>query len=171
MRKSGCKLRYLKALAFALALGAATAAAAENPVAAVAVPHASDLHADAGVARQKSLPILLVFASETCPYCAQLEDDYLKPMLKSGEYTDKILIRKLLVRDTRTLTDFDGGAIEAEGLSRRYRVDMVPTIVFVDAQGREIAERMVGLGAVDFYWGYLKAALDSAIVGVRASAH
>jgi thioredoxin-related protein len=158
-------------LAFALALGANPGFAVEHPSAAVEVPHADDLRADARIARQNSLPILLVFASDTCSYCAQLEEDYLKPMLHTGEYTDKILIRKLLIRDTRTLTDFDGGTVEASELARRYQVDLVPTIVFVDSQGRELAERMVGLGTVDFYWGYLKAALDTAIAGMRASAN
>lgn len=175
MRNSGGKFRYLKVLvlAFALAqagtLGAGDAAAAAPDAAAVAVPHAQDLRADAHDARARGLPILLLFAAETCGYCIQVEEDYLQPLL-TGDGSERILIRKLHVRDTRTLTDFDGGAVEADELAARYRVDLVPTLVFVDAQGRELAERVVGLGTVDFYWGYLSRSIDTARAQVQAAA-
>lgn len=169
MRKNGCKLRYLKVLAFTLALGTITVAYADAR-AAGDVPHAQDLHADARDAQARGLPILLVFASETCSYCIQVEEDYLKPMLASGEYADRIMIRKLHLRDTRTLTDFDGSAVEAGVLASRYGVDLVPTLVFVDAQGREIAERLVGLSTVDFYWGYLLQSIETAQARLRAAA-
>lgn len=170
MRNSGCKLRYLKALAFAVMIGADAVANAETSLEATAVPQAVDLHADARAAELRGLPILLVFASETCPYCIQLENDYLKPMLASGDYTDRLLIRKVLIRDTRTVTDFDGTAVEAGVVARRYGVDLVPTLVFVDAQGRELAERLVGLGSTDFYWGYLLQGIDAASARLRVAA-
>lgn len=170
MRESGCKLRYLKALAFALILGAAAVATAETPVDTPVVPQAKDLHADARDAESRRVPILLVFASETCPYCVQLENDYLKPMLASGEYADRLLVRKVLIRDTRSLTDFDGTQVEAGAVARRYRVDLVPTLVFVDAQGNEVAERLVGLGSADFYWGYLMQGIDAASARLQVAA-
>ena len=167
---SHCKLRFLKALAFALAIGAGAVATAEAPLDAAAVPQAQDLHADGRDAESRRVPILLVFASETCPYCIQLENDYLLPMLTSGEYTDRLLVRKVLVRDTRTLKDFDGTTVEAGAVARRYGVDLVPTLVFVDAQGRELAERLVGLGSTDFYWGYLLQGIDSAYTRLHVAA-
>lgn len=170
MRESGCKLRYLKALAFALLLGAAAMAAAEIPIGTTAVPQAQDLRADAREAQTRGLPILLVFASETCSYCRQLEEDYLLPLLADGNYADRLLIRKVLIRDMRTLTDFDGAAVESDALARRYGVGLVPTLVFVDAQGHELAERLVGLGPADFYWGYLMQGIDAAHVRLRVAA-
>lgn len=170
MRHSACKSRYLKALVFAATFCAGAVAAAESANEAVAVPHVQDLRADAGDAAARGLPILLMFASETCTYCIQLENDYLKPMLASGEYADRLLLRKVLIRDTRTITDFDGATVEAGELARRYRVDFVPTLVFVDTQGRELAERLVGLGSTDFYWGYLLQGIDTAHMHLRAGA-
>lgn len=158
------------ALAYTWALGAAGAAPAASGADAVEIPHAQDLRSDARDAQARGLPILLVFASETCSYCIQVEEDYLRPLLKSGEYADRILIRKLLIRDTRMLTDFDGGSVEAGEFARRYRVDLVPTLVFVDAQGRELSERLVGLGTADFYWGYLSQGIDTALAQLRAAA-
>ncbi len=168
MRHSACKLRYLKALAFAATLGAGAVSAAEIPLHAAVVPQVQDLRADARDAAARGLPILLMFASDTCTYCMQLENDYLKPMLASGEYADRLLLRKVLIRDTRTITDFDGATVEAGELARRYRVDFVPTLVFVDAQGRELAERLVGLSSTDFYWGYLLQGIDTAHKQLRA---
>lgn len=170
MRESGCKLRYLKALAYALMLGTAAMTAAETPSEATVVPEAVDLHADGRDAQSRGLPILLVFASETCSYCVQLENDYLKPLLASGEYADRLLIRKVHIRDTRTLTDFDGTAVEAGAVARRYGIDLVPTLVFVDAHGRELAERLVGIGSADFYWGYLLQGIDAASARLQVAA-
>lgn len=170
MRNSGCKLRFLKALAFALAIGTGAVATAGAPLEAPAVPQARDLHADGRDAESRRVPILLVFASETCPYCVQLEHDYLKPMLASGEYAGRLLVRKVLIRDTRSVTDFDGTVVEAGAVARRYGVDLVPTLVFVDAQGRELAERLVGLGSTDFYWGYLLQGIDAASARLQVAA-
>ena len=78
----------------------------------------------------------------------------------------------LLCADDRTL----GGAIfigypqkcmkhriiALRGPSRiagRYKVHVTPTVLFVDSHGEEIAKRLVGVASLDFYGGYLDAAL------------
>ena len=38
---------------------------------------------------------------------------------------------------------------------------MTPTLLFVDSQGRELAERMVGVTTLEFYGGYLDQAIDA----------
>ncbi|HEY9199119.1 MAG TPA: thioredoxin fold domain-containing protein [Gammaproteobacteria bacterium] len=170
MRKGGGKVNGIKVLAFAVGLGCAAPAGSAEPAAAVDIPHATDLYADGRTARERGIPILLMFASETCSYCLQVEQDYLEPMLRSGEYADKLIIRKLLIRDPRTLADFDGTDREAAEISRRYGVDLVPTLVFVDAHGRELGERLVGLTTVDFYWGYLERSMELARDQLHAAA-
>ena len=162
MREAGCKLKYLKVLAFTFTLVAGPGWAALPEV-----QEGDDLHADAQRAAQEDLPILLAFAADYCEYCAQLEEWFLVPMLISGDYEDRILIRKVRIDSSRPLVDFDGTAIERDRLASRYGVQMVPTLVFVDAQGRELTERMVGLTTLDFYGGYLEQSIDAAVGQVR----
>lgn len=164
MREAGCKFKYLKLLAFALALLTGSASGqAELP----RVEEARDLRADARMAETRGLPILLSFASSYCGYCEQVEEGFLVPMLLSGYDKDRILIRKVIVDSGSTLRDFDGAPTEGAQLATRYKVRMVPTLLFVDAQGRELAERLIGLTTVDFYGGYLENSIEAATARLR----
>lgn len=166
MREASCKLKYLKILAFALAMP--LGASAEQGVPA-RVEESRNLEADARLAQAHTLPILLSFSSEHCGYCALLEEDFLKPMLISGDYQDKILIRKIIIDSGHNLVDFDGATVGSDQLASRYRVKVVPTVLFVDARGQELAERMVGINTPEFYGGYLDQNIDTALSRVRVT--
>ncbi len=131
------------------------------------IPEARDLQALARIAARRRLPILLAFMSEDCPYCRRVESEFLEPMRISGEYDDKVLMVKVPLDGEGLLRDFDGDRVTPRSLADRYGVDMVPTLVLVDPQGREIAERLVGLTTPDFYGGYLDAAIDTALRRMR----
>jgi len=133
----------------------------------VEVPLTTDLQADGRQARKAKLPLLLVFSSITCDYCRQLEDAFLRPMLISGEYTDRILIRSLLLENGLRVTDFSGERIAATQLSSRYKVYVTPTILFLDGDGRELAERMVGINTPEMYGGYLDNCITTALYAIR----
>ena len=63
----------------------------------VAVPDAADLAGTGALSRARQLPIMLVFSADDCPYCRLLEEEFLKPMLISGEYDDKVIfLRKII---------------------------------------------------------------------------
>ena len=133
----------------------------------IAVPVATDLQSDARLAQQQQLPILLAFSANHCGYCNLLEEDFLQPMLLSGEYRDKIIIRKLVLDNGSRLRDFSGQKIEATRLSDRYRVYVTPTILFVDANGTELAERMVGINTPEMFGGYLDDCIETAWLMIR----
>lgn len=132
-----------------------------------AVPKISDLQQEASEAHSRDLPILLTFTSTICSYCDQLEEDFLEPMLLGGDYRDRVLIRKLVVDSRLPITDFDGGRITPDQLSDRYRVFVTPTILFIDGEGRELAERMLGINTPELFGGYLDDCIDTALAGVR----
>jgi thioredoxin-related protein len=134
----------------------------------IEVPLATDLQADGALAREARLPILLTFSAIVCDYCEQLETLFLRPMLISGEYTDKILIRKVLLDNGSRVTDFSGERIAATRLSDRYKVFVTPTILFLDGDGREIAARMVGINTPELYGGYLDNCIATALYTLRA---
>lgn len=131
------------------------------------VPIARNLQADGQLAHNRQLPILLAFSAIECSYCELLEEEFLQPMLLGGEYRDKIMIRKLVLDNGSRLADFSGKPVDATLLSDRYRVYVTPTILFVDENGTELAERMVGINTPELFGGYLDDCIETARLMIR----
>jgi len=131
------------------------------------VPIAANLQADGQLAHNRQLPILLVFSAIECGYCELLEEEFLQPMLLGGEYRDKIIIRKLVLDNGSRLADFSGKPIDATRLSDHYRVYVTPTILFVNENGTELAERMVGINTPELFGGYLDDCIETAWLMIR----
>lgn len=127
-----------------------------------AVPLARNLQAAGQQAVSDCKPLLLEFSAVACDYCRLLEVEILNPTLLNSDYDHRVLMRKLLIDQSDRLTGFDGETVSAEELAAKYRVYVTPTLLFVDAEGRELADRMVGVTTLDFYGGYLDIALDNA---------
>lgn len=142
------------AVAVVFSLGTSLAGAA-------GVSLAKNLRSDGRKAQQACMPLLLEFSALACDYCRLLEREVLNPTLLNRDYDRRVLMRKLLIDSPKSLKDFTGSKITAEQLAARYRVFVTPTLLFVDRQGRELTERMVGVTTLDFYAGYLDIALDA----------
>jgi len=126
-----------------------------------------DFKADAAQAEEKNLPILLMFSASYCGFCAIVKEEFLKPMQISGDYTNKVIVRIVEIDSSENIIDIDGKDLEPEALAERYNVQLTPTLVFIDAKGVELAQKMVGVTTVDFYGGYLDEAIDRSLVQLR----
>jgi len=126
-----------------------------------------DLQADAQQADDRRLPMLIMFSASHCGYCSIVKDEFLKPILLSGDYTDKVIIRVLEIDSSDDVRDLDGTSIDPEALAERYNIYLTPTLVFVNPRGQEIAQRITGVVTVDFYGGYLDDAIDSSLAQLR----
>jgi thiol-disulfide isomerase/thioredoxin len=124
----------------------------------------TDLRAEA----DHGLPILVEFALTGCPHCRVVEEEFLKPMIRSGAYEDKVLIRKLRIDRGHTVVDFDGREIAARDLAARYGAQLTPTVVVLGPDGALLSDPVVGLKTVDFYGGYLDRAIDRAVEAMAA---
>ena len=153
-------------LIFALCLGLAPPAQADD----VDVIRVTDLQSLGEQAAARRLPILLMFTQQECPYCVIMEENYLKPMLRSGQYRDKVIIRKIRIDEMETLTDFNGERIEVDQLTGRYRAWVTPTLVFVNGKGNEVVPKLVGIGTEGFFAGDIDNAIDSALSKLRSVA-
>jgi len=131
------------------------------------VPPAVDLQQEAHQAGQACIPLLLEFAASGCDYCRLLEVEILNPTLLNDDYDRRVLMRKLLIDRPSPLYDFNGAPVTAADLASRYRVFVTPTLLFVDKQGEELAERMVGVMTLEFYGGYLDQAMDASSEKLR----
>ena len=123
----------------------------------------SDLRVEAKLSEAKGVPILLMIAADHCPYCSLVEEDVIKPMIISGDYVNKVLIRKLDLDTQGDVVDFDGVKIDSSELANRYDIDVTPTVLFLDGSGRQVARRMVGVSTIDYYGYYLDEAIDKAL--------
>ncbi len=130
------------------------------------IPAIKDLRLEANQSQAKRLPILVMFSADNCVYCMHLEDDFLKPMHSGGFYDDKVIIRQIKL-GSGNMVDFDGSRISADELAQRYNVSVTPTVVFIDARGRQLTQRMVGLTTPEFYGSYLDQAIDTSLDRLR----
>ena len=141
---------------------AATMVATTAASFAAGIPLARDLMLAGRQAERACVPLLLEFSADDCHFCALLEEEVLNPTLLDRDYEQRVLMRKLILDRGTKLRNFSGKSINASDLANQYKVFVTPTLLFVDRQGKELAERMVGVTTLEFYGGYLDQALDAA---------
>lgn len=137
----------------------------------IRVQTATDLQTDAADAKARQLPILVLFSSSYCGYCTIVREDFLEPMLKSGDYKDKVIIRMVSIDSSDDLRDFDGKQVHADDFADHRGVFFTPTVKFFGPNGYETAQDLIGLSTVDYYGGYLDAAIEESLAQLRDGKH
>ena len=132
---------------------------------------ARDLPGDAAQASERQLPILVLFSSSYCGYCTIVREDFLKPMLKSGDYDDKVIMRVVNIDSSEDMRDFEGRTVFAEDFADRRGVFVTPTVKFFGPDGYETAPDLVGLTTVDYYGGFLDNAIEESLAHLRAGSN
>ena len=122
----------------------------------------SDLREEASQIQRAGQVLVLEFASEYCEYCRKLEDQFLVPMQRNADYRKKVLIRFVSLDAGETLVDFDGQLKSTTDFAARYGVSLTPTLLFLDASGEELAQRLVGIWSEDYYGAYIDERIDEA---------
>lgn len=117
--------------------------------------------------KEKSLGLVLMFHAEHCPYCAIMDNEILSPMIRSGDYDKLVLIRKLQIDESRDVKDFVGKVVDPSDISDRYNATLTPTLVFLDHQGNQKAEMMIGINTVELFGAYLDAEIDKLVENVN----
>ena len=125
----------------------------------VQIQRVDDLRALGERARREGKIILMEVEASDCPYCRKLEEEILKPMLRSGDYDGNTLIVQLEIDGYGDLTDWNGGRTTPADFARRHGVFVTPTLLFLDADGREVSKRIVGINSVDYFGAYVDEAL------------
>jgi len=103
--------------------------------------------------------IMLEVSASYCDYCRTLEEEIIKPMLRSGDYTEDVLIRRLEIDDTYSINSISGEETTPSQLADQLKIKITPTLLFLDANGNEVSERILGVYSLDFYGGYVDEAL------------
>ena len=134
---------------------------------AVTLKEGSDLLNDGQESSEKQIPVLLFFSMQHCPFCMEVEEDYLKPLLRNSEYRGKVLIRKIRIDDSKLVRDFKGEERDAGEFSEQYNVSMVPTLVLVNSNGKKIAPAIIGIRNSHYYSSELDDAIDASTKKIR----
>ena len=135
----------------------------------VYVPLMQDWAADAALARQRGIPLLVLMAADYCSYCQYIEKHFLKPMIISGDYRDKVIIRVFYIDGFTPVKDFDGRSVMPDEVAARYQVTLTPTVLLLGPHGEELAQRLVGISSKDFYGAYLDQRIETAGEKMRAA--
>jgi thioredoxin-related protein len=143
---------------FAVALLAASAWNAQAQAPETPLPRPESLQVAAQVAAARGEPLVLLVSTPGCPYCEFVRRNYLAPMRAQG-----LAAFQISIYDRSTpLRGFTGQATTAADVAENYKAKLWPTLLFLDAQGKEVAERMVGVSSADFYGAFLEERLSTA---------
>ncbi|MDR7097364.1 thioredoxin fold domain-containing protein [Hydrogenophaga laconesensis] len=130
-----------------------------TPPAEQALPSPTSLRGAAQAAAARGEPLVVMTTLTGCPYCAIVRNHYLLPMRREG----KVHAVQLDVMDrTGTVQSFDGQLTTPAEQARAWKARFTPTVLFFGPDGRELAERLVGIAVPDFYGEYLEARLTEA---------
>jgi thioredoxin-related protein len=142
--------------------------AAEHPevVNSATVQQVVDFRLEATEAAASGANLLLAVTRVGCPYCAKLRREILAPMIRSGEYTHRVLIREMLMEPDTAVTDFSGQLTSTAEIAARYGVSITPTVLLLDPSGRSLRPPITGINNSEMYGFYL----DQAIAEAAASA-
>jgi len=136
-------------------------------VAASDVPIARDFVRLGETAKSGGQVILLSVSQEHCAFCRKIKDEILRPMLISGSYDDRVLIRELLIDPGEQITDFAGQRRAARDFADQYKVWVTPTLLFLAPDGAELTARMLGIQTVEIYGYYVDESIDRALARLR----
>ncbi len=129
----------------------------------VEVVAVTDLHKLGQEAHALNIPIMMMLSADGCSWCVKLEEEHLKPMLRSGDYKERVLIRQLKIDDAHDVRDFDGRPVSADRIGARYGVLVTPTVIYLDGDGRQLAKKIVGISSDHYYGSYVDMAIDQAL--------
>lgn len=123
------------------------------------LPQPASLRAAAQAAQARGEPLVVMTTLTGCPYCELVRSRYLGPMRRD----ENLAAVQLDIMDKASpLQDFSGTTTTPAEVVRGWNARFTPTVLFFDANGRELAERLVGLASPDFYGSYLDQRLSTA---------
>jgi len=108
------------------------------------LPRAENLQTDAQQAVADKKPIVLFFTLPNCSYCRIVRYDYFLPLLKQRTGNDQPIIREISVTGQNRVTLFDGQRLTETELAERYKVQMTPTVLFVNHEGDVVGNSIIG---------------------------
>ena len=131
--------------------------AAVNAAGAV-LPAPQSLKDELAKALARRTPLVVMVSLERCPFCKVARDHYLEPMARK----EGIPVFQIDMRTAKSIQHFDGSEKTHDQIAREWDIKIAPTVLFFGANGKEVAERLVGGYLPDFYGAYLEERISKA---------
>lgn len=122
---------------------------------------AVDLASDGAAMRAAKVPMVVLYSQAGCSYCDEART-YIVPMANEPANAKRALFRQIDIDSDAALTDFAGQSTTHRRLAGQLGARVTPTVSVLDADGRTLAEPIVGMRLADFYGQYLDNAIDDA---------
>ena len=154
-------------LATIIILASSSILAIDEALPQVDVVSVSDFSDLSKTAKNQQKLIILEVSASYCSYCIKLEEEVLKPMLRSGDYDDDVLIRKFDIDSYKKLRDFEGHLISSSKLAHQLDIKATPTLIFLNSQNQEVSKRIVGVNSLDYLGSYVDDAIEHGLTFIR----
>jgi thioredoxin-related protein len=152
MKKTPCLLIGVAVLSFIFMFMTAPLFAEE--------PWLTDFMAAQQASQEKKRPILAAFVgSDWCPWCQKLETEiFNQPEFKDFVRDRFILFQADFPKHKELSVELKN---QNQGLMKQYAVKKFPTVLFIDAEGKEVARTGFRYGGAENYVRHLKELLES----------
>jgi len=152
--------RFAAALILAVCVGSATAetSAATRDWAQVGAS-----------ARAQGIPVLMVITGNGCGHCERMKNEFLYDPTVQSFFGGRALVRMYPESTGGKVTDFDGERIRARMFIDRYEIFATPTLLFLDPDGKPIADPVVGYNDAVNYRDLVTGRLDEAQLALEVN--
>jgi thioredoxin-related protein len=131
------------------------------------IPTTDNLAGTGQLSRQQGVPTVVFVSRDACPYCRTLRDKILQPMLSANKFEKRANLVEISLDRVDPLTGFENKQITAKAFGELYQAVITPTLLFLDAEGREISKRIIGISNLELYGFYLQESIDEALLAIR----
>ena len=131
------------------------------------VAEVTNFHDLAKQMQANEMGLVMMLHEEDCPYCKLMDEKILTPMIRSGEYKNKVFIRKLQIDQPEYITYFDGSRVLASDLADKFATQLTPTLVFLDHHGKEKAKNIIGINSLDYFGATVDEQIDKLLAVIR----
>lgn len=133
-----------------------------------AVLEVSNFEALSKQMKQNDMGLVMMLHAEDCSYCEMMDEKILSPMERSGEYKERVFIRKLQIDKPENVTDFQGNQVSAFKVADAYDSRLTPTLVFLDSNGEEQAVKIIGINSIDLFSASVDEQIDELMKNIKS---
>jgi len=119
------------------------------------------------LAAKENKIIMLEMSASYCGFCITLEEEIIRPMIRSHDYEETVLIRQIKIDYHDDIIGPDGNKTTPAQLARDLNIFVTPTLLFLNAENQEVSERILGVNSLDYFGYYVDEAIDQGLIKIR----
>ena len=127
----------------------------------------SDLASISRTISKENKILILLLSQPNCQYCDKIRADYFPYFAESPDFNKKIVIAEIMVGAKEPdIKDFNGEVTKPQKIADKYKANFFPIVLFLDAKGKELSERLLGLSS-DLYGIELENSINKALAAQK----